>query len=329
MTSGIVAGTVEACASGQLPGAFVAIDQRAGYGPPQHGPYEAQIVTIRPGNGAKVLAARLPAPTSGGVAVSPDGHVITFGRDMDRGPGNQNRPNKEGLWLVQRDGSALHRLFLPPPSAVGNVLAIGPIAWSPDGKLLAYAVQPLGSGVRCPDPTVGGIWITAIAQPHARSLAPASQLGTVQPLPPAGMGCAAFISRLSWSSDGRRIAASTFGLKPGTAQPGDTEAVILAVDATTGQSTPLIVGASDGVFAPGADQIAYVTHRTGTTTIPAATTLWVADGQGRSPRKLLTREGAIQSPVWSPDGHVFAFLRGVHGQLRARDGITFTDEAGC
>jgi WD40 repeat protein len=244
---------------------------------------------------------------------------------MDRGPGNQNRPDQQGLWVMQRDGSGLHRLLTPPPSAAGNFLAIGPLAWSADSKTLAYSVQPLGSGVSCPDPAAGGVWLTSVMQPQPRRLANAAQLGLLQPLPSGQPGCPLSISRLSWSPDGKRLAVSAYRLKSGATQPGDLEPVILAVNVGSGTARPLVVGGANGAFAPRSGRVAYTTL-----VYPTVTTIWVADPDGQHRRKVLTVQESIFDLVWAPDGRFLAFLDGPTGPSQGPSlRVAGLDGVGC
>jgi hypothetical protein len=307
--------TVANCALPPLPGAFLGLDDRALPGP-QGATDQAQVIRFQPGQPACVLQKGLPPRNQGGLTASPDGRLVAFGRDQDRSPGNWRRPDEQGLWIMAMDGSTPRRLVQAPASPVGNFLTIGPLAWSPDGKTLAYSVQPLGSGTRCPDPAAGGIWLTAVDHPQPRRLATAAQLGTLQPAPPAGMGCALFLSRLSWSPDGRRLAVSTARPKPGSSQPGAIEPVVLAVDTGNGAATALVVGGSDAAFAPRSGRLAYATQVYPTAKAPARTTLWVADAQGKQARALVSQEAFIHNVAWSPDGHFLAFLGNAAGPRR-------------
>ncbi len=304
--------TIANCLLPPLPGAFLGLDDRALYGP-QGASDQAQIILFPPGRPARVLVKGLPPFSVGGIAASPDGRLVAFGRDQDRSPGNRDRPDNQGLWVMQRDGSNPRRLLQVPPSPIGNFLAIGPLAWSSDGKTLAYSVQPLGSGTACSDPMAGGVWLSTVDYPQPRRLATAVQLGTLQPPPPASMGCPSAVSRLSWSPDGKVLVVSSARPKPNTGRPGDIEPVVLAVDAGSGAAQALVVGGTDAVFAPTADRLAYLTSVAPTGGTPAQFTLSVADAQGKQARKLLTQEALIHQSVWSPDGRFLAFVGNAAG----------------
>jgi TolB protein len=66
-----------------------------------------------------------------GVAFSPDGSEIAYGRE-----------SREGIYLVDFDGRDDRRLTRDSPRSV----AWGALSWSPDGSALAYTTNRIGDG---------------------------------------------------------------------------------------------------------------------------------------------------------------------------------------
>lgn len=82
---------------------------------------------------------------------SPDGKSIAFISNRSDDP--DEKPYAEDIWLVSSAGGALHKLPTPPGYKEG-------LAWSPEGKLLAY------NGVETQEdpwtPKNKGVWIVAV-----------------------------------------------------------------------------------------------------------------------------------------------------------------------
>jgi hypothetical protein len=127
-----------------------------------------------------------------------------------------------GLWLMARDGSGLRRVSADEPAAV---------AWSPDDRHLV--VGHLAPGLYGGDPVdPGSLDIVDVADGSSRRLlAFANPIGWLS---------------LSWSPDGRRIAASVNW----TDATGFTNHV-LVIDAATGTATTLGPGSSASWSATG------------------------------------------------------------------------------
>src|SRR5579885_96811 len=261
----------------------------------------SEIVKMQHGHLIQVLVSHLPYPPMGGLAPSPNGHTVAFGEAATIAPGNP--PPTQGLWVVPATGGAPRRLLLPPSSVAGNQLGIGPVAWSPDGSTLAYAVNPAGGVLNTTRPETGlGLWLTRYDRVHSHLLATPAQLGAVDTSPSR----APFpIDQLSWSADGRLLAVSTRRPLPGSRQPTQTIPVVLAVDRRGGSVRVLVSGAKDGVFAPRGRAIAYVANGSGGA---ATATLRLAVGPGYHGRILAS--GPISSPAWAPDGRSIAYIDG-------------------
>lgn len=295
-----IRGTAQAARS--VDGPLVVLDAHGGFGP---GPTGAEILAARPGAPARVLARGLPFPFSGGLAPSPDGRYVTFGEDSDEHYANTPGyvTKTEGLWIVGSNGAGLHRLLVPPPSVYatrqdpGNVLAIGPVAWSPDRHTLAYAVNAGGgSFITAGRPERGlGLWLTRYDRASPRYLTTSAQLGhlTARAAGPHD-GPPLFVTSLSWSPNGKTLAVGV-------------DRRIVLVDALTGRPRRLVGQGRDAAFSPAASALAYVT---GTGTKAVVSSLWVADAQGRHARKLLSTRGPMISPAWAPDGQSIAYVGG-------------------
>jgi len=219
--------------------------------------------------GVTVLVQRLP-DTFGGLAPSPRGRYIAI-------------VGGTGLWEADVDGSHLRRVLSPPTS-------VGAVAWSPDRFTLAYA----GAG------NAGGLYLTRYdGTGPRRLLATAARLGAA--LGPRVRDIS--IGRLSWSSDGRTIAANVAS----DLLPGNGYAVLL-VDAATGRVRSAIRGVFDASFSPAAPALAYLSPapaRAGQP--PEGFTLSVSDATGGHPRALFSTPYFVEDPVWSPDGASLAY----------------------
>lgn len=261
----------------------------------------SEIVKTKHGHLIQVLAAHLPYPPMGGLAPSPNGHTVAFGEAATVAP--DNPPPTQGLWVVPGTGGTPRRLLLPPASVEGNQLGIGPVAWSPDGSTLAYAVNPAGGVLNTTRPEPGlGLWLTRYDHVHPHLLATPAQLGAVDTSPSR----APFpIDQLSWSADGRLLAVSTRRPLPGSRQPTQTIPVVLAVDRPSGAVRLLVSGGQDGVCAPRGQALAYVAGGSGGA---ASATLRLAVGPGYRGRVLAS--GPIFSPAWAPDGRSIAYIDG-------------------
>jgi len=236
----------------------------------------------------RVLVRGLPDGTI--VAPSPRGRYIALAE------------GERGLWLVNSDGTRLHRLLSAPPLSPGSTGArlIHAVAWSPDRYTLAYAVvQPIGYP-RYAAPAQGapdGLWLVRYDSSSPRLLVTNARLGI------DGIG------HLSFSADGRTLVAAA-----DRGRSSDD----LEINVVTGRATALFApddNVADVQLSPVAARLAYlaivfVPVAGQPNTDEADDGVYIADVHGHH-RTMLTRTTSatsIQDPVWSPDGRSGAYL---------------------
>lgn len=238
----------------------------------------------------QALVHALPDDTA--IAPSPRGRYIALAE------------GERGLWLVNSDGTGLHRLLPAPPPSPGptGVHLVYAVAWSPDHYTLAYAVvQPIGYP-RYAAPAQGapdGLWLVRYDRVSPHLLVTNAHLGIDA------------IGHLSFSADGHTLAAAA-----DRGRSSDD----LAIDVTTGRARALFApddNVADVRLSPVAARLAYLA----TVFVPVAgqpntseadNGVYIADLHGQH-RTMLTRtisSTAIQDPVWSPDGRSVAYLWG-------------------
>ncbi len=216
----------------------------------------------------------------GAPAWSPDGTSIAFWLVQDP----EARPEEpSGLYAIDlRDGEL--RLVLETP------LSIWDIAWSPDGRRIAF----LGA-----DPRQGG---TELEMP-ASIYTVAPDGSDLQQLPIEGP-----VRELDWSPDGSRLVISRLAADPFEDRlEGRLGQDLFAVDLETGAETRLTEdGRSwDPAWSPDGSQIAFVSGS------PRLHALFVVGADGSDRRRLTDPDGTDGSPTWSPDGEWIAVTRRV------------------
>ena len=255
----------------------------------------------------RALVRQLPDNTI--VAPSPRGRYIALAE------------RERGLWLVNSDGTGLHRLLPSPPSHPGPTggYQIGAVAWSPDCYTIAYAIaQPLGYPLYPPAPRgkPDGIWLVRYDGGPPRQLATNAQLGV------DGVG------RLSFSSDGRTLAAVAYSGRTGYG---------VAIDVATGRVEPLlgtVINVNDVQFSPASAMLAYLA----TALAPIARSshdyvaedvLSVADAQGGCRTALVhsTLSTSLGNVAWAPAGRGVPYLRIAPPDTNAVDEIRSVDVA--
>jgi Tol biopolymer transport system component len=170
------------------------------------------------------------------------------------------------------------------------------MAWSPDGRRLAYVVQ-FKPGIRLA--TADGV--------RERTL-------VASDIPQETV-----YSRPSWSPDGRRLVFSALFVPPGAPQE-DYRQRLYRLDVDTGEFTQLTdddMSAWHPAWSPAGDRIAFVKttgDEPGTGTVEIA----VVDDNGREMRQLADVEFVPNDLTWSPDGRTIAYSS-LHGEIHLID----------
>jgi len=265
------------------------------------------LFAAQPMQAPRALVRDLPDNTV--VAPSPRGRYIALAE------------RERGLWLVNGDGSGLHRLLSPPPPRPGPTgrYQIGTVAWLPDRYTIAYAVvQPLGYPLypSAPRGKPDGIWLVRYDGGPPRQLATNAQLGV------DGVG------RLSFSSDGRTLAAVAYS--------GRTSHDV-AIDMATGRVEPLlgaVINVNDVQFSPASAMLAYLATELAPIAgsshdYVAEDVLSVANPQGGHRTALVhsTLSTSLRNVAWAPDGRGVAYLRIAPPDTNAVDEIRSVDVA--
>jgi Tol biopolymer transport system component len=193
---------------------------------------------------------------------SPDGEWLAL-------VGSTTEEEPPGIYILRSDGSGLKRLADGGP----------PMAWSPDGSRIAFAIGRWREGAGLYTTDLEG-HVTKISE----TLAP--QYG---------------IPSLAWSSDGRCIVFVAW------AEEGE-ESPIRALDVETGWEVSLTTNAMHPTWSPDGRHIAFL--RDGN--------LWTMNVDGSQQTRLTNpRQPFVQEPLWLPDGSglLFAFVPPMTGSV--------------
>jgi TolB protein len=224
-----------------------------------------------------LLPALLVLGACGSSHSSPPDLVFVSSRDGDY-----------ALFGVGGDGRHEHRLAKEqgdPSSPAGLFFETEP-AWSPDGRLIAFASRRDG---------------------HSHIYAMRADGTGVRRVTNTGMDD----GHPTWSPDGRRIAFAR-------------EGALFVVPATGGPGRRLGRGfgeAAGPAWSPDGRLVAYDYRRPGF----SIREIWLVGADGRHPRQLTRLREVSTLPSWSPDGHRIAFqsdVRGGHVEIYSvgRDG---------
>lgn len=249
-------------------------------------------------------AARLVAQIPQGVdhpSWSPDGQQLVFA-DYVSGYGTASCAG-HGLWVVNVDGSNLHRL---------RTACVRQPAWSPDGAHIAYTTRLKRAGVRDADFALSVMnadgsnahrltQITVTAKYLKRS---ANWVVDATP---------------TWSPDGSVIAYAT-----GHDESDYHLAFITPARAPAGQ-IPSVPGTFDAFpsFAPDGSELVFARRSDATATNPPQIVVARRDGTGAS---VIGAGGLVgsPSPSWSPDGSRIAWSTDTGIEIAAPDGSSPT-----
>jgi TolB protein len=203
------------------------------------------------------------------------------------------------IWVMDSDGRNRIQLTVPSPPAVDASGSTSP-AWSPDGRLIAYAST--GEAVE-EDQRDVEIYVMS-ADGGDRRRVTHDDIHDATP---------------TWSPDGQRIAfAHTPGL--GTEGTEDADGIIVVMNAdgtgrveiTRHSETPDVIFDSTPAWSPDGSLIAF-TRATFTSSIEPHVAVYTVDPIGGGERLLI--EDAAE-PAWSPDGSriVFTSTRDRYGE---------------
>ena len=269
----------------------------------------AEIYVMNPDGGSQqrlIQKRTIDSPP----AWSPDGQWIAFitgGHEIRvmraEGSGERMLTRVEGV-VVTYSGS------LPA--------VVGPLAWSPDGRRVAFAVADTDrQGSRA------GIWVVDTAgrqrrltraagnsptwSPDGRRIAFVSSGISVMNADGTGQRRRAEGDSPAWSPDGRRIAFSSAGAIYVMARDGSRQRKLTTTLRSEGYTWDDFSGPT---WSPEGDTVAFSGHYGSPNHPPEAGSLFIINADGAGQRRL-THEKPYEysySPTWSPDSRRIAFV---------------------
>jgi dipeptidyl aminopeptidase/acylaminoacyl peptidase len=204
--------------------------------------------------------------------IAPDGRTVAFVRSN---PADQDAPAALVTLDLAKAGAAVR------PARTGNHGAVTEVAWSPDGRRLAFTAE-----VGPPRFLVGPV------PPVGRRRRPGAKVAAAENPAPR----ARHIARTDWRWDGEGhrdrwshlFILDRLGAKPRQVTRGDW-------------------GMSDIAWHPDGKTIAFAADRGAEPDLHPRPTIWAVnvdagDGAGGRPREVMAPGGWANHPAWSPDG---------------------------
>ena len=212
----------------------------------------------------RVHTPKLSVP--GSPQLSPDGRSLAF-------------CSEGAIWIVPLAGEVGSGIPGVPARLPGVERAQDPVAWSHDGRWLAYNRTPPG-------------------QTLATEMCVVSASGgppRVVPFQPLRAGAPSF--RISLSPGGRDLA---FVHQASVLPPVGGIHIVPVEGGTPKSLTAAGAPSTSPVFSPDGKRIAFVRDDNN---------VWVTDADGSTLPVQVSNVGTAQYPVWSPDGRMIAFVR--------------------
>ena len=273
---------------------------------------------------------QLTEPGTADPAFSPDGRKIAYVKLVDDPNSSADNPAGRQVWIAPLGGGT--------PVLVSGELSAGWLhspVWSPDGKMLAFMVNPANRQAECQQ-----IWIVPLS-PEGRPTAPPAKIdlpvetpsvlagwtqdnriGVLLPTPrhtalytvPAAGGRAVQVTpgggwMPSWSPDGKRIyfdgahLGEWASLEVVPAGGGKVARLPIRAEYPLGVSYPSGLSVS-----PDGKRILFQGHPTSGSRVERVPHIFTIGAEGGTVTEITTGLKWVSFPCWSPDGRSIAFI---------------------